>query len=63
MLLVINCKNEGDVTSTNGTVGGIVGDSSGEVTNCSNTAKVTGNYNVRRNNRTIATKGKNNELL
>ena len=63
VLLVINCKNEGDVTSTNGTVGGIVGDSSGEVTNCSNTAKVTGNYNVRRNNRTIATKGKNNELL
>ena len=40
--LVINCRNEGDVTSTNGTVGGIVGGSSGEVTNCYNTGKVIG---------------------
>ena len=44
--LVINCRNEGDVTSVNSRVGGIVGGSSGEVTNCYNTGKVTGNYNT-----------------
>lgn len=63
VILVINCKNEGNVVSTNNIAGGIVGCSSGEITNCFNTGTVTGNYNVRRNNRTIATKGKNNELL
>lgn len=51
--LVINCKNEGDVTSTNYMAGGITGDSSGEITNCSNTGKVIGYSYARRNNRRI----------
>ena len=50
--LIENCKNSGDIYGTN-VAGGIVGDSSGEVTNCSNTAKVTGNYDARRNNRKV----------
>ena len=49
--LVINCKNEGNVISTNDIAGGITGDSSGEITNCFNTGKVTGNFTARRNNR------------
>ena len=46
VLLVMNCKNLGNVTSVNNRVGGIVGGSSGEVTNCYNAGKVTGNYNT-----------------
>ena len=51
--LVINCRNEGNVISTNYMAGGITGDSSGEITNCSNTGKVIGYSYARRNNRRI----------
>ncbi len=43
--------SEPQEVSTNNIAGGIVGCSSGEITNCFNTGTVTGNYNVRRNNR------------
>ena len=40
---IIDCANSGEITSTAGYVGGIVGMSSGNVNGCTNTGSVTGN--------------------